>query len=196
MKRGNLRLGIDLDGVVADFNSGWVERYNRDFGADLNVEQIVEWDAPTHLTHFSSMGEFWKWARTCGEGRSLFRPLRPYPDALESLRLLRRRGHKIVILTTKPGFAIHDTFAWLSEHEVPTTEVHILDDKTTVACDVYLDDADHNLEALSVTHPDAGTCRFVRPWNSPAPGLVDVESWAEFLSHVGQAAALRAGLQE
>ncbi len=185
MKRGNLRLGIDLDGVVADFNSGWIERYNRDFGADLTVEQIVEWDAPTHLTHFSGMGEFWNWSRTCGEGRSLFRYLRPYTDALESLHRLRRRGHRIVILTTKPNFAIHDTFAWLADNEVPTTEVHILDDKTCVDCDVYLDDADHNLEALSTAHPDSTICRFVRPWNSPAPGLVDVHDWTAFLDLFG-----------
>ena len=184
MKRGSLRLGIDLDGVVADFNSGWVERYNRDFDANVNVDQIVEWDAPTHLTHFSGMGQFWEWASTCGEGRSLFRPLRPYADALDSLRRLRRRGHKIVILTTKPDFAVHDTYAWLSEHEVPTTEVHILDDKTTVECDIYLDDADHNLEALSASRPDATTCRFVRPWNSPAPGLVDIDGWGSFVDFV------------
>jgi len=188
MKRGSLRLGIDLDGVVADFNSGWVERYNRDFGADLSVDQIVEWDAPTHLTHFTGMGQFWKWAKTCGEGRSLFRPLRPYADALDSLRRLRRSGHEIVILTTKPDFAVHDTYAWLSEHEVPTTEVHILDDKTAVDCDIYLDDADHNLEALSASRPTAATCRFIRPWNSPAPGLVDIDGWESFVDFVGSQA--------
>jgi len=191
MKRGSLRLGIDLDGVVADFNSGWVERYNRDFGADLSVDQIIEWDAPTHLTHFAGMSQFWKWAKTCGEGRSLFRPLRPYADALDSLRRLRRRGHKIVILTTKPDFAVHDTYAWLSEHEVPTTEVHILDDKTTVECDIYLDDADHNLKALSASRPDAATCRFIRPWNSPATGLVDIDGWGSFVDFVGSQAVRR-----
>lgn len=189
MKRGSLRLGIDLDGVVADFNSGWIERYNRDFGTDLSVDQIVEWDAPTHLTHFTGMDDFWSWAKTCGEGRSLFRPLRPYAGALESLRRLRRLGHKIVILTTKPDFAVHDTYAWLSEHEVPTTEVHILDDKTTVDCDIYLDDADHNLEALSTHRPESTTCRFVRPWNSPRPGLVDIDGWDSFVSFVEPVAA-------
>ncbi len=184
MKRGRLRLGIDLDGVVADFNSGWVARYNRDFGADLSVEQIVEWDAPTQLTHFTGMREFWAWARTCGEGRSLFRPLDTYPGAVASLNTLSRSGHRIVILTTKPDFAIHDTYAWLSQHEIPTEEVHILDDKTTVGCDIYLDDADHNLEALSRVRGDATICRFIRPWNSPADRLVDITDWPEFVELV------------
>ena len=26
-----MRLGIDLDGVVADFSTGWVNRYNDEF---------------------------------------------------------------------------------------------------------------------------------------------------------------------
>ena len=30
-----MRLGIDLDGVVADFNAGWMDRYNEDFDAEL-----------------------------------------------------------------------------------------------------------------------------------------------------------------
>lgn len=184
MKRRCLRLGIDLDGVVADFNSGWISRYNRDFGTTLDVGQVVEWNAPTHLTHFRGMDEFWDWARTCGEGRSLFHPLDTYPDALETLHCLQQRGHLIVILTTKPDFAVHDTYAWLSRHEIPTTEVHILDDKTKVECDVYLDDADHNLTDLRRERPDSSVCRFIRPWNRSAEGLVDIVDWPGFLNFV------------
>ena len=39
-----LRLGIDMDGVVADFNAGWIERYNRDFDAALHPDHVVGWD--------------------------------------------------------------------------------------------------------------------------------------------------------
>ena len=30
-----MRLGIDLDGVVADFTAGWVARYNEEFNTDI-----------------------------------------------------------------------------------------------------------------------------------------------------------------
>ena len=145
--RSRLRLGIDLDGVVADFNAGWIERYNAQFGSDLLPEHVDIWDAPTLLTHFTKMSEFWSWARTAGGGASIFRVLQPYHGAIEALERLAARDH-IVIVTTKPRFAIHDTFEWLAEHRVPTTEVHIVDDKSEVDCDIYLDDADHNIEAL------------------------------------------------
>ena len=96
---------------------------------------------------------------------------------------LARRNH-IVIVTTKPRFAVHDTFEWLAQHRVPTTEVHIVDDKTTVSCDVYLDDADHNLTALRDAHPDSTVCRFVRPWNEAHDGVVDVADWDDFATVV------------
>ncbi|MGI9579254.1 MAG: 5' nucleotidase, NT5C type, partial [Microthrixaceae bacterium] len=56
-----LRLGVDLDGVVANFNRGWIERYNRDFGGSVSEHEVVEWDSPVNLTHFGGMGPFWDW---------------------------------------------------------------------------------------------------------------------------------------
>ena len=183
-----LRLGIDLDGVVADFNHGWTWRYNRDFPGrlegDLTADDVVVWDAPTLLTHFVDMGEFWTWAETCAEGRSLFHGLDPYPGAIDALGALRAEGHHLVILTTKPHFSIHDTYDWLARQQVPSTEIHILDDKTQVDCDVYLDDADHNLTALIGAHPGATVCRYVRPWNRKVTGAIDVDGWARFAAAV------------
>jgi 5'(3')-deoxyribonucleotidase len=181
-----LRLGIDLDGVVADFNAGWISRYNGDFGTELLPEHVDIWDAPTLLTHFTDMGEFWAWARTSGDGASIFRILEPYHGAIEALERLATR-HRVVIVTTKPRFAVHDTFEWLAQHRVPTTEVHIVDDKTTVACDLYLDDADHNLTALRTAHPGSVVCRYVRPWNQPHDGVTDVETWSDFEAVVARA---------
>lgn len=180
-----LRLGIDLDGVVADFNAGWIERYNAQFGSRLLPEHVDIWDAPTMLTHFTDMGEFWKWARTAGDGASIFRVLQPYRGAIEALVRLSRRDH-IVIVTTKPRFAVHDTFEWLAQHRVPTTEVHVVDDKSTIPCDVYLDDADHNIESILLARPGALVCRYVRPWSCPHEGAVDVADWFEFEREVEQ----------
>jgi 5'(3')-deoxyribonucleotidase len=189
-----LRLGIDLDGVVADFNHGWTTRYNRDFPGrtdrELTAADVVEWNAPTSLSHFPSMSAFWKWAETCADGRSLFHGLDPYDGALDALHDLRGAGHHLVILTTKPHFSIHDTYDWLARHRVPSTEIHILDDKTQVDCDVYLDDADHNLEALIAAHPTAEVCRYVRPWNQPVPGTIDVYDWNDFHEVVSRRRAL------
>lgn len=177
---GPLRLGIDLDGVVADFNSGWIERFNRDFGADLHPSEVVHWDAPIHLTHFADIDEFWGWFRHAGDGRSIFAELEPYADAVDTLHRLGQHGHHLVILTTKPDFAIAETYGWLARHNIASREVHLLDVKADVQCDIYLDDADHNLATLIERRPEAVTCRFVRPWNRPHDSAVDIEHWHDF----------------
>ncbi len=175
-----LRLGIDLDGVVADFNTGWITAYNDRFGADLALEMVNSWDSPVELTHFPDMPAFWAWARDHG-GVSVFRYLEPYPGALDTLQALDRAGHDIIILTAKPAWAVHDTLGWISDHRLPMRAIHFTEHKHTVACDIYLDDAPEHVRALANQRGSAATvCRFVRPWNDPTDGAVDIHDWDEF----------------
>lgn len=182
-----MRLGIDLDGVVSDFTSGWVDRYNDEFDAEVTHESAQVWGGLHRLTHFPDMGAFWDWASGHGKG-SVFRHLETYDGSVEALGRLYQ-DHEIVILTTKPEWAIHDTLAWLSEHRIPTREVHMLEDKWRVPCDVYLDDAQHQLAAIHRNRPEAAVCRFVRPWNNPAPGVHDIDGWDQFEAFVRRIAA-------
>lgn len=179
--RERLRLGIDLDGVVADFNVGWMERYNRQFGTELHHSQVVAWDGLHRLTHFPTMDDFWAWAQV--GSASIFRDLPVFEGAVETMRDLARE-HRVVIISSKFDWAIADTLAWMSEHRVPAREIHFVWDKTTVPCDVYLEDAPANLTALVSAHPDALVCRMVRPWNRPVAGAVDVDDWPSFAAQV------------
>ncbi len=174
-----MRLGIDLDGVVANFTKGWVDFYNRDFGADVRIEDAVEWDGVTSITHFRDMDEFWDWTASL-DGRSLFWHLEPFPGAIETLPELADDGHEIVVLTAKPTFAVDDTYEWISLHRLPAAEVHILEDKWRIPCDVYLDDGPHVLPGLVRHRPDRVVCRYVRPWNDPIDGTVDIADFAQF----------------
>jgi 5'(3')-deoxyribonucleotidase len=175
-----LRLGIDLDGVVADFNRGWTSAYNLAFDATLAPEMVVSWNSPLALTHFTDMDAFWSWAQDHG-GHSVFRYLEAYPGATETLRALNGEGHDIVIVTAKPDWAVHDTLEWLADHRVPMRQIHFTEDKHTVACDVYLDDAPHQVRELAEHRGATATvCRFVRAWNQPVAGAHDVHGWQEF----------------
>ena len=176
-----LRLGIDLDGVVADFSAGWIERFNRDHGTSLHVDDVTEWDAPMLLTGFADIDEFWGWFATAGDaGGSIFADLTPYPGAIDALHRLASQGHHLVVVSTKPDFAVHETYGWLARHGFPSREIHLVDDKASVDCDVYLDDADHNLDNLLTRRADTTVCRYVRPWNRPWDGAHDVHGWHDF----------------
>ena len=181
-----MRLGIDLDGVVADFNAGWIRLHRDEFGSGLHPEMVKTWNGLHELGGFADMGAFWRWARGNADRPSIFRHLDLYPDALDTLNALDCAGHEIVIITTKPKWARVDTLRWLADHELPTAEVHMIVEKHRVDCDVYLDDSPHVLPELLVHRPEAMVCRFVRPWNSPLAGAVDVYDWAGFRELVTQ----------
>lgn len=184
---GAMRLGIDLDGVVADFNAGWMERYNRHFAGALTPDQVVHWDGLVPITHFTDMDEFWAWAQ---EGTSsIFRELPCYDGACDTLAGLAH-DHDVVVISSKYDWAIPDTLEWLAEHRFPTREIHFTWNKPSVDCDVYLEDAPHNLERLVRERPQATVCRFVRPWNSPLDGTIDVRDWPEFAAVVTELATV------
>ena len=174
-----------MDGVICDFNAGWMRLHQAEFGSDLHPEMVVAWDNLHELGGFADMRAFWHWARGSAERPSIFRHLEPYPGALETLHELRQARHDIVIVTAKPRWAIPDTLRWLGDHEVPTSEVHVRYRKDTVDCDVYLDDSPLVLPELVRHRPDRLVCRMVRPWNVPVRGTVDVPDWPAFRAVVG-----------
>ncbi len=174
-----MRLGIDLDGVVAQFNAGWMARHRKEFGSQLDPSMVTGWNGLHELGGFADMDEFWRWFRN-GDGPSSFRHLEPYPEALGTLHRLAASGHEIVILTHKFDWAVADTFSWLGDVGMPSREVHIVADKYLVGCDMYLDDSPLVLPALVEHRPSATVCRFVRNWNTPVQGAIDVHDWADF----------------
>ena len=180
-----MRLGIDLDGVVANFTQGWMNFYNRDFGTSFEFEDSQNWGDLVDLTHFSTIGEFWRWSSDL-DGHSIFWHLETFSGAVDALHSLAAEGHDIVVITTKPGFAIDDTYEWIERNELPADEIHILEDKWVVPADVYLDDGPHILPHLVEKRPESTVCRYVRPWNDPIPGAVDVGDFAEFREVVDQ----------
>ena len=117
--RAEMRLGIDLDGVVTNFVRGWMLRYNMEFGTALTEDMVDHWDAARDLTHFTDLSDFWQWAGASGHGTTVFRNLEPYPGAIETLHELAI-CHDIVILSMKPDWAAADTYRWLADHRIPT----------------------------------------------------------------------------
>ncbi len=147
-------LGVDLDGVVADFARG--------------LKPIAaEWlGVPDHtLTDEVSYG-FSEWQlegaggydalhRFAVKERELFRRLPPVPGAPAALRRLDTIAEiRIRIITHRlyiPWFhqeAIRQTTAWLEHHGIPFWDLCFMRDKAAVGADLYLEDSPDNIRAL------------------------------------------------
>ncbi len=180
IKLSQMRIGVDLDGVVADFTKGWTKYYEEEFGKKILENDITSWGLSEPLTHFKEDVDFWEWAKDIN-GSSIFRNLEVYKGSVETLNELSKSGYDIVILSSKPWWSIHDTLIWLGENKIPTKEIHFIEDKWTVDCEVYIDDAPYQLENFKEKVPEKKIIRYVRSYNKPLDGVFDIYHWSELI---------------
>ena len=146
-------LGVDLDGVVADFHAGLKPVAAEWLGVpvDTLTDEVrygfPEWD-------LDRSGGYDALHRFAVKERGLFAALSPIRGAPAALRRLSTRGVRIRIVTHRlyiPWFhreAIEQTTAWLEHHGVPYWDLCFMRDKAAVGANLYLEDSPGNIEAL------------------------------------------------
>lgn len=177
----DLVLGVDLDGVCADYESALRASVARRRGADVSTlgpqvstGHFAEWDLTPE-----GFREAHRLAVT--EDR-IFRTMAPYPGVAEALWRLSDSGVWIRIITHRLLFnGLHeasaaDTAVWLDQHDIPYRDLCFIGDKATVGADLYIDDSPHNIESLRRAGRTAIVFdqRYNRHLDGPR-----VRSWAE-----------------
>lgn len=177
---GEFVLGVDLDGVCADYTTAFQRVVACERGVDRStLTTDVSWD-------FREWGldreEFLGLHRRSVQDHRMFRDMPTLPGASDALWRLSDAGVWIRIIThrlvTNWGHAliVSDTVDWLDANRIPYRDLCFLGAKPQAQADAYIEDAPHNIEALRGTANTVVV--FDQPYNRHLAGPRAVD-WAE-----------------
>jgi len=175
-------LGLDLDGVAADYVGGFRHHVARVTGRSLeSLPFPSDWS-------FAKSG----WCESTAEyldlhaqavNAGMYRTMPVMPGARESLQRIHDKGTRIVVMTsrflpgTDPDQVMADTRHWIATHQIPVDDMQFIDDKRLCDADIYIEDAPHNINDLR----EAGrhVIVFDQPYNKGVVGSERVEDWGK-----------------
>ena len=202
---GVLTLGIDLDGVVADYNAFFKPFVAQALGLDLaDMPEQETWsfsEAGWGIRDQDHFGELHKEAVLEARMFANMPMVEGASDVLWELsdagvwnrivthRLCVNWGHQI---------AVADTIAWLDEPRpdgrprIPYRDLCFIGEKPDVGVDMMVDDAPHNVEQMRLAIGADNVIVFDTPYNREVPGL-RARNWYELRDIVmARVEALRA----
>lgn len=174
-----MRIGIDVDGVLADFNSSFINRVIDVTGRDLFPARpfdITTWNYPEFYGYTPEENTaVWQGIET---DRTFWEYLGPYATTNEFLLTLHDRhkysGDDLYFITSRPGMdAKQQTEQWLKNYwpvaAMPIPTVLISSQKgrcvQALKIDTYVDDRDANVIDVKAHAPSCRTFLLDRPWN-------------------------------
>jgi 5'(3')-deoxyribonucleotidase len=174
MTQSRFVLGVDLDGVCADFYSGLRPIAAEWLGVPLSTltDQVSyglrEWGINEAPGGYAALHRF---AIT---QRNLFRELHPMDKAPVVLRRLSDQDVRIRIITNRLFIkyfhqeAVRQTIEWLDHYDIPYWDLCFMRDKAAVGADLYVEDAPDNVGQLR--HDGYPTIVFSNSTNMHLPG--------------------------
>lgn len=149
----NIVIGVDLDGVCADFYgrmrqiaAEWFERPIGELPVEVSYG-LSEWG----IRNKSDYDSLHRFAVT---QRELFSSMEMIPGARKYLRLLSDEGYRIRIITHRlfihyfHATAVQQTVNWLDSHGIPYWDLCFMKEKSQVGADIYVEDTPENVMSL------------------------------------------------
>jgi 5'-nucleotidase len=189
-------IGVDLDGVVADYESKLRELAAEIMGEDLRrFPPARNWDLIEAGWPFKDHAHYLAVHREAVQEHGLFRRLTPIDGASEALWRMSDAGIRIRIVTHRlvVNFAhaatVSDTVNWLDDKRIPYRDICFVRDKAEVGADLYIDDSPSNIINLRAAAGDDAVITFDHLYNRNLPGL-RVRNWDDILEVVAERTGL------
>lgn len=127
-------IGIDIDGVLADYPNGFIKFISEETKTDLSKVVLNKYDLYTIISDKIPGG-----AETLRKLKHKFRieghkkNLEVIPGAIDGMKYLKEKGYTIVLLTARPAKEypriFSDTIEWLKKYNIPYDAILFDEDK-------------------------------------------------------------------
>jgi len=179
-----MKIGVDIDGVIADIFPILRRELNEYFQKDIteidqhNIAKMYDVTWPEVSDFFEARAD------------RLFGAPELVNGAREAIQTLEKAGHKIFFITARrQGREQEITLKWLKQHGFPLDDVHCVGQHSKVdtvrlcGLDIFIEDSDRNAVEIAA---QAGipVCLLDTPYNQgqlPEP-VIRCRDWPEILS--------------
>ncbi len=168
---------IDVDGVLASFESEWVKIYNRVTGNSISPEQLTDWDYMSYLPGADDPR-----IEKYTHARGFCLDLPEYPGAVDAVKRIAEVAD-IVFVTSPLGspYWAHEREKWLEKRFGSDSEIISTRHKRRVPGRMLIDDRPLNIEQWLKAWPDGRGVLFAQTYNLSAVGLHRTGDWKEIL---------------
>ena len=147
------RILVDMDGVLADVYTRFLELYEEETGNRRSLDEIIG------LKEGEAFPDVFRWVETPG----FFRNIPVIPDSQRVLKLLDETYEILVVsMATEFPASLTDKQLWLNDHFpfISWKQVVFCGNKSLIPADLMIDDHFKNLDNF-----DGETILFIQPHN-------------------------------
>jgi len=182
-RRRAVRVLVDMDGVLTDFESGFLDRWR-----ELYADRIfIPIEQRTTFYIADQYPQEWKESvYDIFEAPGFYRSLRPIPGGVEALRAMQATGIEVFVCSsplTEYKNCVLEKYEWIDEHlgKDWTKNLILAKDKTVIKADFLIDDRPQVKGAEE--HPSWQHILYDAPYNRGVIGKkrLDWENWRAVL---------------
>ena len=180
-----MTIGIDLDGVLFDSES-WYRSYAELFDLKIHGEGATDENEPNVENKYNwTTQEFQQFVDECLPTITLEAPVKPY--AKEVIKLLKERGHKLIIVSARGDLSdweIGATYERLEKEGLTFDKIFLNQTNKAIRCkeegiDVMIEDGFNNVNLIA----ESGVkCLYFRELPAPPSNhknITEIYSWGE-----------------
>lgn len=187
-------IGVDLDGILANFNEAYINLIVKETGRDSFPPRpfdITVWAYPEELYGYTKKEVSRVWEKI-KESENFWFGLRPLEGAEDFLVDLYSMKEDIYFITSRVGKQVKfQTECWLMVHGFPTFPTVLISSQKGDCCralgvDYYLDDRTENCQDVFDRALLTRCLMLKQPWNREVEGVPRIEKVGEFLEVLKQ----------